>query len=97
MLAIRVGDEVYELSAASAAELARRLEPTSPPLERGEPARGSIQDKLRDAIHSRQPAELDDGHLALVGVVLEAWAVEVDGDLPADVQDLRHGIAARLR
>jgi len=55
-----------------------------PPLERGEPTHGSIQDKLRDAIHSSQPAELDDGHLALVGVVLEAWAVEVDGDLPAD-------------
>jgi len=97
MLVIRVGDELYELTAASAAELARRLEPTSPPLERGEPAHGSIQDKLRDAIHSRQAAELDEGHLALVGVVLEAWAVEVDGDLPADVQDLRHAIAARLR
>ena len=96
MLAIRVGDDVYELSAESSAELARRLEPTSPPLERGEPAPGSIQDKLRDAVHSRQPAELDEGHLALVGVVLEAWAVEVDGDLPADVHDLRHGIAARL-
>jgi hypothetical protein len=97
MLAIRVGDDVYELSAASFDELARRLEPTSAPLERGEPAADSIQDKLRDAIHSRQPAELHEGHLALVGVVLEAWAVEGDADLPADVQDLRHAIAARLR
>nr|MBA2600065.1 hypothetical protein [Actinomycetota bacterium] len=73
------------------------MEPTSPPLERGGPEPGSLQAKLRDAIHSRQPAELDDGHLALVGVVAEAWAVEVDGDLPADVHDLQHAIAARLR
>lgn len=27
---------------------------------------------------------------------LEAWALEVDGDLPAGVQDLRHGNAAHV-
>lgn len=97
MFTIRVGEDVYELSELSSEELARRLEPASPPLqEGGEPSPGSIQDKLRDAVHSQEPAELDDGQLALIGVVVEAWALEVDGDLPADVQDLRHAIAAHV-
>lgn len=97
MFTIRVSDDVYELSEANSEELARRLEPASPPLqEGGEPSPGSIQDKFRDAVHSQEPAELDDGQLALIGVVVEAWALEVDGDLPADVQDLRHAIAAHV-
>lgn len=97
MFAIRVSDDVYDLSEASSEELARRLEPASPPLqEGGEPSPGSIQDKLRDAVRSQEPAELDDGQLALIGVVVEAWALEVDGDLPADVQNLRHAIAAHV-
>ena len=95
MFTIRVGDDVYELSEPSSAELARRLVPASPPLQAGgEPSPGSIQDRLRDA--AREPAELDDGQLALIGVVVEAWALEVDGDLPADVQELRHAIAAHV-
>ena len=97
MFAIRVGDDAYELSGASSKELARRLEPASPPLqEGGEPSPGSIQDKLRDAVHSQEPAELDGGHLALIAVVVEAWAMEVDGDIPADVRELWDAIAAHL-
>jgi len=97
MFSIRVGDDAYQLSEASSEELARRLEPASPPVqEGGEPSPGSIQDKLRDAVHSRDPAELDEGQLALIGVVIEAWALEVDGDLPVDVQDLRRAIAAEV-
>jgi hypothetical protein len=95
MLAIRVGSDVYELDDAAGAELVQRLQ-TSAPLEGGEPAEGSTADKLGDSLHSREPADLDDGDLALVGVVLESWAVDVDGDLPTDVEDLRSAIAARL-
>lgn len=35
MFTIRVSDDVYELSEASSEELARRLEPASPPLQEG--------------------------------------------------------------
>lgn len=95
MLVIRVGDGVYELGEASSAELLQRLEPTAP-LEGGEPAPGSVHEKLRDPGHSRAAADLDDADLALIGVVLEAWTVEVDGDIPADVRELRSAIAAHL-
>jgi hypothetical protein len=96
MLSIRVDDDVYGLDDSSSAELVRRLEDASLPLEAGEPEPGSTLDKLRDALDSEQPAELDDGDLALVGVVVEAWAVEVNGDLAGDVEELRYAIAARL-
>jgi hypothetical protein len=97
MVQIRVGDGVYELSEPSSDELARRLASASPPLqEGGEPPPGSIQETLHDAVGSGEPPRLDDGQVALIGVVVEAWALEVDGDLPADVQDLRHAIAAHL-
>jgi hypothetical protein len=96
MLSIRVDDDVYGLDDSSSAELVRRLEDASLPLEAGEAEPGSTLDKLRDALDSEQPAELDDGDLALVGVVVEAWAVEVDGDVAGDVEELRYAIAARL-
>jgi hypothetical protein len=95
MLSIRVGDDVYGLDDASSAELLQRLEP-SRPFAGGEPVAGSVHDKLRVAGDSQEPADLDDTDLTLVGVVLEAWAVEVDGDLPADVLELRYAISARL-
>jgi hypothetical protein len=72
------------------------VEDASTPLAAGEPEPGSTLDKLRDAVDSEQPADLDDGDLALVGVVVEAWAVEVNGDLAGDVEELRYAIAARL-
>jgi hypothetical protein len=96
MLSIRVGDDVYGLDDAGSADLVRRLELASPGLPGGEPEPGTTLDKLRDAVHSQEPADLDDTDLALVGVVLEAWAVEVDGDLPSDVLELRYAISARL-
>jgi hypothetical protein len=95
MLSIRVGDDLYGLDDSSSAELLRRLEPTRP-YEGGEPVAGSVYDKLRFAGDSQEPADLDNTDLALVGIVLEAWAVEVDGDLPADVLELRYAISARL-
>lgn len=96
MLSIRVDGDSYGLDDASSAELVRRLENASPPVEAGEPEPGSTLDKLRDALDAEEAAELDDGDLALLGVVVEAWAVEVDGDLAADVEELRYAIAARL-
>ena len=96
MLSIRVDDEVYGLDDASSAELVRRLEDASPPLEAGEPEPGSTLEKLRDALDAQEAAVLDDGDLALLGVIVEAWAVEVDGDLAGDVEELRYAIAARL-
>jgi hypothetical protein len=93
MLSISVEDDVYGLGDSSSSELLRRLEEASPPPE------GEIDttlEKLRAALDSEQAARLDDGDLALIGVVLEAWAVEEDGDLPGDVEELRYAIAARL-
>jgi hypothetical protein len=96
MLSIRVDEDVYGLDDSSSAEVIRRLEAATPAPPGGEPEPGSTLAKLRDAVHSQEPAPLDDGDLALIGVVLEAWAVEVDGDLPADVLELRYAISARL-
>jgi hypothetical protein len=93
MLSIRVDDDDYGLGDSSSSELVRRLENASPPPE------GEIDttlEKLRAALDSEKAAQLDDGDLALIGVVLEAWAVEEDGDLPGDVEELRYAIAARL-
>ena len=93
MLLIRVEDNVYGLDDSSSSELIRRLEDASPPPE------GPIDttlEKLRDAVDSQAAAQLDDGDLALIGVVLEAWAVDVDGDLPGDAEELRYAIADRL-
>ena len=93
MLFIRVGDDVYGLDDSSSSELLRRLEDASPPPE------GEIDttlEKLGDAGDSEAGAQLDDGDLALIGVVLEAWAVEVEGDLAPDLEELRYAIAGRL-
>jgi hypothetical protein len=95
MLSVRVDDDVYGLDDASSDELIRRLELASPE-DAGEADPGSTLDKLRDAIDSEEPAELDDADLALLGVVLEAWMLEVDGDLPADASELRYAISDRL-
>ena len=93
MLSIRVDDDVYVLDDSSSSALLRRLEDASPSPE------GEIDttlEKLRAALDSDEPAQLDDGDLALIGVVLEAWAVEEDGDLPGDAEELRYAIADRL-
>jgi hypothetical protein len=95
MLSIRVNDDVYGLDDSSSSELLRRLEGASP-IEEGQHEPHTTLEKLRDAVDSEQAAQLDDGDLALIGVVLEAWAVEVDGDLPGDGEELRYAIAARL-
>ena len=92
MLEIRLGDGVYTLDEQSSQELLRRL--PAPPLE-GEPATDSLEDKLRAALDSDEPADLDDGELAILGVVIEAWATEVGVDA-ADVQELRDAIADEL-
>ena len=38
----------------------------------------------------------DPGQLAEIGTVIEAWALETDGDLPGDVEELRLAIADEL-
>lgn len=94
MLSLRVDDDVYGLDDSSSAELLRRLEDASPPVE-GEV--DTTLEKLRSTLDSEEAAAgLDDGDLALIGVVIEAWAVEVDGDVPADVEELRFAISQRL-
>jgi hypothetical protein len=96
MLSIRVGDDVYGLDDSGSAELIRRLEVATPASPAGGLEPGSTLDKLREAAESEEPAQVDDGDLALIGVVLEAWMVEVDGDLPADVLELRYAISDRF-
>jgi hypothetical protein len=38
----------------------------------------------------------DPGQLAEIGTVIEAWALETDGDLPGDIEELRLAIADEL-
>ena len=38
----------------------------------------------------------DRGQLAEIGTVIEAWALETDGDLPGDVEEIRLAIAEEL-
>ena len=47
---------------------------------------------LRDETESAP----DPGQLAEIGTVIEAWALETDGDLPGDVEELRLAIADEL-
>ena len=82
MLSILVAGHVYTLGESSAAELVGR-------------APGPLADKLRDAIHAHEPEQLDDGELATLGTVIEAWATELGVDA-ADVQELREAIADHL-
>jgi hypothetical protein len=96
MLSIRVGEDVYGLDDSGSAELIRRLELASPAPPPGGAEPGSTLEKLQEAAESEEPAQLDDGDLALIGVVLEAWMLEVDGDLPADVLELRYAISDRF-
>ena len=101
MLAIPLGGEVYTLSDESAAELVQRLNASSPLLEGGLPEPGTTLAKLQDAIQAREPAAVDDTDIVLIGVELEAWRLEVGGDLPAgdlpdDAEELRSAISRRL-
>ena len=95
MLEIRVGDDTYGLADETAARLVRRVELATPQVG-GEPDPGTTLDKLRDAHHGHARAELDDGDLALLGVVLEAWFQETSGELPGDAEELRLAIARHL-
>ena len=98
MLSLRVGDSVYALEDESASELVRRVgEGEGASLVGGEPERGSPLEKLREGVHSQEPLDLDSTEIVIVGIVLEAWLVEVGGDLPGDVQELRHAISAAVR
>ena len=96
MLEIRVGGDVYGLDDASAGELVRRVERASPELVGGEAEPGSALDKLREANDAQTSADLEPGDLALVGVVLEAWFQETNGDIPEDARELQLAIARQL-
>ena len=96
MLEIRVRDEVYGLDDDTAAELVRRTELATAPLVGGEPEPGTTLDRLRNAHHAQAPAALDEGDLALLGVILDAWFQETNGDLAADAEELRLAIARYL-
>jgi hypothetical protein len=82
MLSIRVGSDVYGLGDESAAELVERV--------------SQIDPVLRGAADSGEVAAPDPGQLAEIGTVLEAWALETDGDLPGDLEELRLAIAEEL-
>jgi hypothetical protein len=88
MLKIRVGDRVFELDPESAEGLIRHL-------ERAEPATEELEAKLRAALETGDPATLDQGELAILGIVIESWATEMGVDA-GDVQDLREAIADEL-
>jgi hypothetical protein len=88
MLAIRVADRVFTLDADEADGLIRHL-------ERAEPATEELEANLRAALEAGEPANLDQGELAILGIVIESWATEMGVDA-GDVQDLRGAIADEL-
>jgi hypothetical protein len=90
MLEIRVGGDVYGLEDVTADELVRRVERASPEQP------GSALDKLLQAHHAQTSVDLDQGDLALIGVVLEAWFQETNGDVPEDARELQLAIARTL-
>jgi hypothetical protein len=96
MLEISVGGDVYGLDDETAAELLRRVDLATAPLVGREPEPGTTLYKLQAADEAQASPELDDGDLALVGVVLEAWFQETDGDVPADAHELQLAIARHL-
>ncbi len=95
MIGIRVGDEVYELDDESADELLRRIRATEPPDHAETEASESLDQKLAAAAAGGEPATPDLAELALLGIVIEAWAMEVGIDA-ADVEDLREAISREL-
>jgi hypothetical protein len=92
VIAIRVGDEVFELEDDHAEELLRRVRDTELPDVESEVAE-SLDRKLAAA--GDEPAAPDAGELALLGIVIEAWATELGTDA-ADVERLRDAIAEEL-
>ena len=96
MLDIRVGGDTYGLDDQTADELVRRVERASPELVGGEPEPGSALDKLRKAYDAQSSVDLDQGDLALLGVVLEAWFQETNGVVPDDARELQLAIARTL-
>lgn len=96
MLEIPVGGDMYGLDDETADDLVRRVERASPELVGAEPEPGSALDKLRKANDAQTSAELEPGDLALVGVVLEAWFQETNGDIPEGARELQIAIARQL-
>lgn len=96
MIGIRVGDDVYEIDDKSADELLRRIRATEPPDHVDTEASESLDHKLAAAAAGGEPAAPDLAELALLGIVIEAWAMEVGTDA-ADVEDLREAIARELQ
>jgi hypothetical protein len=104
---IRVDNELLELGESSVAELAdglrragiyERDDATGDPRAVSASARAS--EKLRDAIHSREPVTLDEEEFASVRAVIEHEARETRGGmdtLPGDLVELRHAIVDRRR
>ena len=87
MLSIRVGGETIELEDESADELRSRLA-----AEDDGPLGTELLAKLDQAAASGEPATLDPGELALLGVVIETWAASEVAVDAADVEELREAI-----
>ena len=95
MLRVAVGDESHDLDDESADELLRRVAAVEPDdHDHGEAAQ-SLDEKLRAARAAGEPARLDKAELAVLGVVIEAWALEVGTDA-RDVEALRDAIGDEL-
>ena len=92
MLQLTIGDDVFGLDDATAIELMRRVDLSTP----AQHDAAATVEKLRDASSSEAPAPLDDGDLALIGVELEAWFQETNGALPPDAEELRLAISRQL-
>jgi hypothetical protein len=92
---VRIGSDVYGLTDSSLDELTRRVRDAEPPDHDESEAAQSLERKLVAAAETGAPVEPDPAELALLGVVIEAWAVELGTDA-ADVESLREAIADAL-
>jgi hypothetical protein len=95
MLSVVVGDASYELEDDSVEEILSRVAAVEPADHDNTEAAQSLDEKLRASLNADEPAVLDQGELAVLGVVIEAWAVEVGTDAP-DVEALRQAISDEL-
>ena len=90
-----MGGESVDLEDDSVDELLGRVAEVEPADHDHREAAQSLDAKLRAAIAAGESATLDRGELAVLGVVIEAWAIELGTDAP-DVEALRDAIANEL-
>lgn len=88
---LHIGEDVYGLTDESLAELTVRVREAEPGDHDSSEAAQSLETKLDAAARGDSP-RLDLAELAVLGVVIESWAVELGTNAP-DVESLRDAIA----